>query len=231
VGAILASLAFALVVVGAAVFACRRYAAAQAIAEEGARRLEGELHVVRRQMESLGHEMPAEMRSGMLRYSEVGRCPMVMGRIDMAALARSVADEALGEYPRSRVVIGDLPPAWGDPSLMTLAWTHFIGNALKYSYISPAPRIEISARRNAHVEYRIRDNGIGFDMANRDKLFRLFHRLHRVDEYPGAGVGLAIAQLVVARHGGSVNAEGRSGEGAEFRFSLPLEARATATSP
>ena len=220
-GAILASLAFGLVVVGAAWFACRRYAAAQALAEEGARRLEGELHVVRRQMESLGHEMPAEMRAGMLRYSEVGRCPLAMGRIDMEALARAVADEALADYPRSRVVIGDLPPAWGDPSLMTLAWTHFIGNALKYSSIAPAPRIEISARRNAHVEYRIRDNGIGFDMAHAERLFEAFQRLPSAGGFDGNGVGLAIVQRIVQRHGGSIRAESAPGRGATFRFTLP----------
>ncbi len=99
---------------------------------------------------------------------------------------------------------------------------NLIGNALKYSAPSNAPRVEIAgAARGSENVYSVHDNGAGFDMRYYEKLFNVFQRLHRADEFEGTGVGLAIVQRVVVRHGGRVWAEGVVGKGASFHFALP----------
>ncbi len=103
-------------------------------------------------------------------------------------------------------------------------WANLVGNALKYSSKRPDARIEIGGRADgAENIYWVRDNGVGFDMRYAGKLFGVFQRLHGLDEFDGTGVGLAIVQRVVARHGGRVSAEGAPGEGARFEFALPRE--------
>jgi light-regulated signal transduction histidine kinase (bacteriophytochrome) len=100
---------------------------------------------------------------------------------------------------------------------------NLIGNAIKYRGKRPQPRVEISCQVEDHdAVYCVKDNGAGFNMLYYDKLFVVFHRLHRDDEFSGTGVGLAIVHRVVTRHGGKVWAEGRPDEGASFYFSLPL---------
>jgi light-regulated signal transduction histidine kinase (bacteriophytochrome) len=97
-----------------------------------------------------------------------------------------------------------------------------VGNGLKYSAKRDAPRVEIGGKvQGAEHVYWVRDNGAGFDMRYAQKLFGVFQRLHRVEEFPGTGVGLAIVQRIVVRHGGRAWAEGKPGEGACFYFSLP----------
>jgi signal transduction histidine kinase len=107
--------------------------------------------------------------------------------------------------------------------LLRQAWVNLLSNAFKYS----APRgdaatIEVSGEREGNtVRYRIRDNGVGFDMRYADKLFGVFQRMHAQDEFEGTGVGLAIVQQVVQRHGGRVSADAAPGEGACFTIELP----------
>jgi signal transduction histidine kinase len=158
----------------------------------------------------------------LLAFSRLGRKPMSVSAVDMEALAREVIDELRGEYANGEVVIGGLPPARGDRSLLKQVWSNLIGNAFKYSAKRPQPRIEIGSGQDAReTTYWVRDNGTGFDMRYVAKLFGVFQRLHREDEFPGTGVGLAIVQRILTRHGGRVWAESKMGEGALFRFALP----------
>lgn len=130
-----------------------------------------------------------------------------------AVLAELNADPA-----RVRIDIAPLPDIFGDRVLLRQVWSNLIGNALKYSARAAQPAIEVVFENGAYV---VRDNGVGFDMAYRDKLFKLFSRLHSDKDYPGTGVGLAIVKRIVERHEGSIRAEGKPGGGAVFSFSLP----------
>ncbi|MBB5014208.1 sensor histidine kinase [Rehaibacterium terrae] len=157
----------------------------------------------------------------LLALSRLGRKPLAREPVDMRALA----EEALRDVPRhaATIDIGDLPPASGDPALLKQVWINLLSNALKYS----APRgeqarVEVSGRReHGRVRYRVRDNGVGFDMRYADKLFGVFQRLHPQDRFEGTGVGLAIVHRIVTRHGGHVGAEAAPDQGACFEFDLP----------
>ena len=188
------------------------------------------------QLDREGFRMLARVRAGtakvgqllddLLRLTEAGRRPLTPERVDMSALARDAAAEFIDRYPRSIVDIRSLPDVWGDPPAMKAVWSQLIGNALKFSAGAPAPRIEIGAgEQGGLIEYWVRDNGVGFDPAQRDKIFGVFQRLHRAEDYPGSGIGLAIVQLLVTRHGGTMRAEGQPGEGALIAFRLPLTSR------
>ena len=102
-------------------------------------------------------------------------------------------------------------------------WSNLIGNALKYSAKRAQPRITSAAvSRDAEAIYQVEDNGAGFDMRYADKLFGVFQRLHRAEEFAGTGVGLAIVQRIVVRHGGRIWARSTPDAGACFQFALPL---------
>ena len=118
--------------------------------------------------------------------------------------------------------IGALPPAIADYSAMGQVWQNLISNAIKYSAGAQRPAIEIGAEeRQNTITYYIKDNGVGFDMRYYDKLFGIFQRLHSQTNYEGIGIGLATAQRIIVKHGGTIWAEGKVGEGAVFYFSLP----------
>ena len=106
--------------------------------------------------------------------------------------------------------------------LLRQVWENLISNALKYSSRCAQPAIEVSGHRDhAETVYCVRDNGVGFSMEHANKLFGVFQRLHHEDQFSGTGVGLAIVQRLVSRHGGRVWAEGKVDEGAVFSFALP----------
>jgi light-regulated signal transduction histidine kinase (bacteriophytochrome) len=118
--------------------------------------------------------------------------------------------------------VGELPPATCDADLIRQVWANLLGNAVKYTGLGPEAIIEIAgALDDEEVRYTVKDNGTGFDPRYVDKLFGVFQRLHKVSEFEGTGVGLALVHRIVNRHGGRVWAEGRPNEGATFGFALP----------
>ncbi len=184
-----------------------------------------------------GRHYLANIRSGaqrmgrliddLLRLSRLGRQQLVRARVDMAALVAEVIEELCPPAERARVEfrIGPLPPCDGDAALLRQVWVNLISNALKYSRTRDRAIVEIgSAGDGQPVTYCVRDNGVGFDMQYANKLFHVFQRLHREQEFAGTGVGLAIVQRIVTRHGGRVWAEAAPGHGATFRFTLAGDA-------
>jgi PAS domain S-box-containing protein len=168
----------------------------------------------------------------LLSFSRLGRQPVANREVNIDSLVREVVAEALGAEPRStrdqaaaapHIEVGPLPAAHGDRGLLRQVWANLIANALKYSSKAAHPLIQVSGRQvGTENHYSVRDNGVGFDMQYVEKLFGVFQRLHRADEFGGTGVGLAIVQRVVTRHGGRVWAEGEVNHGAVFSFALPI---------
>ena len=196
---------------------------AQALWEDHAGKLDAEgkrLLAVIRDSAKLG----GQLIDGLLNFSRVGRQALARARVDLTALAESVVAQ-LRQTQVSvavEVVISPLPPASGDAALLRHVLGNLIDNAFKFSAKRAHPRIEIGAEQNgSEVVYYVKDNGVGFDMQYAAKLFGVFQRLHHPDEFEGTGVGLALAQRIVQRHGGRIWAEGKVDEGATFFFTLP----------
>jgi light-regulated signal transduction histidine kinase (bacteriophytochrome) len=119
------------------------------------------------------------------------------------------------------MAIGDLPACQADPALLKQVWINLLANALKYTRKQEMTVIAVGSRAQAGAcVYFVKDNGVGFDMQYVDKLFGVFQRLHRSEEYEGTGVGLAIVQRIIHRHGGRVWAEAAVNHGATFSFTL-----------
>jgi light-regulated signal transduction histidine kinase (bacteriophytochrome) len=161
----------------------------------------------------------------LLAFSRLGRKPIDSRSVDMQELARSAVAELQSQQGGApvQVEIGPLPAAEGDPALLRQVWANLLSNAVKYS----APRgaearvLVTGEARGDLLHYSVLDNGVGFDMRYADKLFGVFQRLHSHDEFEGTGVGLAIVQRIVHRHGGEVSAQADPGRGACFSFQLP----------
>jgi light-regulated signal transduction histidine kinase (bacteriophytochrome) len=159
----------------------------------------------------------------LLAFSRLNRQALTRQSVDMESLVRGVLEEVLPESKKRNIEIinGNLPAANGDPTLLRQVWINLLSNAIKYSRHAQQARVEIGALAEARGNvYYVRDNGAGFDMKYADKLFGVFQRLHRADEFEGTGIGLAIVQRVVHRHGGRVWAEAKVNEGATFYFTL-----------
>ncbi|MGH7293996.1 MAG: ATP-binding protein, partial [Polyangiaceae bacterium] len=166
----------------------------------------------------------AQLIDDLLQLSRVSRAGLVRGPVDLAALARTVADDLARREPHRRVdvVVPESAPAHADARLMRILLENLIGNAWKFTGRTSGARIELAVEaRDGGAEYVVRDNGAGFDMAYAKKLFRPFQRLHSEVEFAGTGIGLATAWRIVDRHGGRIWAEGAVGAGASVRFTIP----------
>lgn len=161
----------------------------------------------------------------LLQFSRMGRSAMRKTSVPVATVVEEVRQELQTDLNGTRVewVIGDLPHVQADPALLKVVLGNLLSNALKYSRKREGARIEVGTLDAAGDELTIfvRDNGVGFDMQYAERLFGVFQRLHQAEEFEGTGIGLAIVQRIIHRHGGRVWAEGVPDRGATFYFSLP----------
>lgn len=158
--------------------------------------------------------------------ARVGRTELSRESVDLSVKAQVISLELRHREPERQVefAIDEGVRAEADPKLARQLLEILMGNAWKFSSRTPAARIGFGAlEREGQKVYFVSDNGAGFDMAYAEKLFTVFHRLHRADEFEGSGVGLAIAQRIVARHGGIIWADSAPGVGATFFFTLPSD--------
>jgi PAS domain S-box-containing protein len=164
----------------------------------------------------------------LLSFSRVGRVPLAQHRVDLNALVRDAQKEVAADLNGRHVHwhFHELPTVDGDRAMLRLVFVNLLSNALKYSATRPRAEIEVGSTRGRNGEEAVifvRDNGVGFDMQYAHKLFGVFQRLHRADEFEGTGIGLANVRRIVQRHGGRTWADGRPDAGATFYFSLPVE--------
>lgn len=169
-----------------------------------------------------GAERMRSMVNELLNYSRVGRgtAPLESFELD-AALDRALANLKLAvEESGARVTRGPLPRVRADEALLTQLLQNLVGNAIKFR-AGNAPEIHVGAERSgADWTVRVKDNGIGVDPAQHERIFKIFQRLHPVRTYPGTGMGLAICKKIVERHGGRLWIESELGRGAVFHFTL-----------
>ncbi|WP_411562841.1 ATP-binding protein [Pseudomonas shirazensis] len=160
----------------------------------------------------------------LLNFSQMGRSALRMSDVDLNALVETIRNELAPDFA-GRTIIWDvekLPKVIADPAFINLALHNLIANAIKYTRGREPARIEIRAKQHPHeTEIYIRDNGVGFDMAYANKLFGVFQRLHRMEDFEGTGIGLASVRRIIERHDGRVWADGEINQGASFHFALP----------
>ncbi|MDH4263694.1 MAG: ATP-binding protein [Spirochaetia bacterium] len=174
-----------------------------------------------------------------LSFSRMSRTELMETKIDFSVLIQNVIKKLDNEVKDRKIIwkINPVPNSTGDMSMMELAMTNLISNAVKFTKNCPVAEIEIGSLNfgensitgsvdhkldnDKEITYYIKDNGVGFDMNYAGKLFGLFQRLHRQDEFPGTGVGLANVQRIIKRHGGRIWAESKPGAGTIFYFTLP----------
>lgn len=176
------------------------------------------------QMRQYSRQM-GDLIDDLLRLSRFGRQALKLGDLDMNRLVGEVVTDETKDarWGGAEVTIDSLPRTCADSQLLRLVWANLICNALKYSSKSAQPAIRIGGYvEGQEAIYFVKDNGVGFDMTYYEKLFSVFQRLHRSDEFPGTGVGLAIAHRIVVRHGGRIWAKSEINRGATFFFALPM---------
>jgi len=182
--------------------------------EEGQRYL----NIIRSNSQKMG-----ALIDDLLTFSRLSRAPMSKQQIDTATLVQAALNELSAQIEGRQIDlrIEPLPECEGDPALLKQVWVNLLSNAFKYSRKREQAVIEIGCRAEDGVNaYFVRDNGAGFDMRYAHKLFGVFQRLHRAEDYEGTGVGLAIVQRVIHRHGGRVWAESVLDQGTTFHFTL-----------
>jgi light-regulated signal transduction histidine kinase (bacteriophytochrome) len=167
--------------------------------------------------------MMGRLIDDLLAFSRLGRQLVRKQPVDLTALVRQTLGDLLNEVDgRSiEVVVADLPPCEADPALLKQVLANLLSNAIKFTAKQPVARLEIGCTmEESQPVYFVRDNGAGFDPQYTDKLFGVFQRLHRAEDYEGTGVGLAIVKRIIERHGGWIKAEGAVDQGATFYFAL-----------
>ena len=191
--------------------------------EEYGPKLDGEakrlIGIIRKNTRKMG-----QLIDDLLRLSRLSRKEMNIADIDMEALAKAVFYEITSDEDRERIhfVVKEMPPAQGDPSLIRQVLYNLISNAIKFRIKRDVPKIELGSKTldSGEIVYYIRDNGVGFDTRYADKLFKIFERLHPIEEFEGTGIGLSIAKRIINRHGGRIWAESQKDRGAVFYFTL-----------
>jgi len=166
----------------------------------------------------------SQMIDDLMAFSRLGRQSMQSAETDMTSLAQTAFHQCAAQASGRNIQfkLQPLPPAQGDPHLLSHVWSNLISNAIKYTRLKPAAEIEITGRaEGGEIVYCVKDNGAGFDMKYVQKLFGVFQRLHADTAFEGTGIGLALVQHIVQRHGGRVWAEGEVNKGATFYFTLP----------
>ncbi|HEX6225056.1 MAG TPA: ATP-binding protein [Chryseolinea sp.] len=179
------------------------------------------LQIIRNNAHRMGH-----LIDDLLDFSRMGRKELDRTRVDMGALVQNVRQELVSQEQNRKIEfnIHPLQEALCDLSMMRQVWINLISNALKYSRKKEVSKIEIGCRQeNNQTVYYIQDNGVGFDMKYSEKLFGVFQRLHKVEEFEGTGVGLALVHRIVSRHGGKIWAEASINEGSTFFFFIPSQ--------
>ena len=165
-----------------------------------------------------------ELIDDILNLSRISRQEMTLQEIDLSAIAGSIVAGLMNSDPKRTVdvVIARGLKAHGDARLLTIALSNLIGNAWKYTGKTSAAKIELGVmEKSGETVCFVRDNGAGFDMAQAHRLFEPFQRLHAESQFPGTGIGLAIVNRIVQRHGGRIWGESETGKGATFYFTLP----------
>ena len=170
------------------------------------------------------------MIDGLLAYSRVERQGNPFEATDLdAVLDDALADlGVLVEEREARVTADPLPTVCGDATQLRQLLQNLLNNAIEYSEERPRVHVSAEAGESGWV-VSVRDDGIGIDPANQERVFEVFHRLHAIDEHPGSGIGLALCKRIVERHGGDIWVESAPGDGATFSFSVPQDAAAAPT--
>jgi PAS domain S-box-containing protein len=162
----------------------------------------------------------------LLTFSRMGRHEIVKTSINMNEMVEQVIRDIQQKIAPNSInwTIQPLESVSGDIHSICQVWVNLISNAIKFSALQPFPKIEISSLRNQdQIVFRVSDNGVGFDSNYKDKLFKVFQRLHTSSEFEGTGIGLSIVEKIISRHGGKVWAESGVDKGANFYFSLPAK--------
>jgi len=183
----------------------------------------------RRQLETIRYsaQRMGALIDDLLTFSRLSRQSLNKRSVDTNTLVRMALQELGSPWPgrQVKVSMAELPPTLGDPALLKQVWINLLANALKYTRKRDPAVIEIGRElRQEGPVYYVKDNGTGFDMKYSDKLFGVFQRLHRMEDYEGTGVGLATVQRIIHRHGGRVWADAVVDQGATFFFTLEPEA-------
>lgn len=165
----------------------------------------------------------------LLAFSRLSRADFIPMPIDLEGLANSLVREFAQAEPDRKVsvTVRPMPGARADGEQIKKLLFHLISNAFKFTRPNPEAKIEIGAKdTNQGPAYYVKDNGVGFDMRYGSKLFGVFQRLHRSDEFEGSGIGLAMCQRIIRRHGGAIWFESAPGQGSTFYFTLPVDENA-----